>query len=399
MGLLRGKRIVLGVSGSIAAYKSAFLVRGLVKAGAEVQVILTPSARDFVTPLTLATLSKRPALSDLLANADAGVWNNHVELGLWADAMLIAPASANTLAKMAQGEANNLLLTTFMSARCPVFFAPAMDVDMHASAANQHNIALLEQRGFHHIPSEEGELASGLEGTGRMAEPEHIVDFLEKYYRERAPLLGKTVLVSAGPTYEAIDPVRYIGNRSSGKMGYAIAEIFAQAGARVLLVSGPTALPCPDGVQRIVVESAQDMLEAVQSKFGESHIVIMSAAVADYRPASIASKKIKKGEEPYQIKLEPTVDILAALGKIKGQQLLVGFALETDNALENARKKLVAKNCDLIVLNTLEDEGAGFGHDTNKVTFVGRNNEVPLALKSKREVADDLLQYILNQLE
>ncbi len=399
MGLLRGKRIVLGVSGSIAAYKSAFLVRGLVKAGAEVQVILTPSARDFVTPLTLATLSKRPALSDLLANADAGVWNNHVELGLWADAMLIAPASANTLAKMAQGEANNLLLTTFMSARCPVFFAPAMDVDMHASAANQHNIALLEQRGFHHIPSEEGELASGLEGTGRMAEPEHIVDFLEKYYRERAPFLGKTVLVSAGPTYEAIDPVRYIGNRSSGKMGYAIAEIFAQAGARVLLVSGPTALPCPDGVQRIVVESAQDMLEAVQSKFGESHIVIMSAAVADYRPASIASKKIKKGEEPYQIKLEPTVDILAALGKIKGQQLLVGFALETDNALENARKKLVAKNCDLIVLNTLEDEGAGFGHDTNKVTFVGRNNEVPLALKSKREVADDLLQYILNQLE
>lgn len=397
MSLLQDKRILLGVSGSIAAYKSAFIVRELVKRGAEVQVILTPSATDFVTPLTLGTLSKRPALQRLVADEERGVWNNHVEIGNWADLFIVAPASANTLAKMAHGEADNLLLTTYLSATCPVFFAPAMDLDMHAHSANAANMAALERRGHFHIPSEDGELASGLHGTGRMAEPEHIADFVERWLEERAPLRSKRVLVTAGPTYEAIDPVRFIGNHSSGRMGYAIAEAFAKAGAEVHLVSGPTALSTPHGVHRVNVTSAQEMYEASTRLFAEADIAILSAAVADFRPAKRADAKIKKETAEMHIELEPTPDILKSLGKVRDRQVLIGFALETDNPVENARKKLESKNCDLIVLNTLKDEGAGFGHDTNKVTFVARNKTVEFELKSKQAVANDLLQYYLSQ--
>jgi phosphopantothenoylcysteine decarboxylase / phosphopantothenate---cysteine ligase len=395
MGMLQGKRVLLGICGSIAAYKSAFLLRELVKRGAEVQVIFTPSARDFVTPLTFATLSKRMVLSELVADYDHGTWNNHVELGLWADLMLIAPASANTLSRMAQGEAPNLLLTTYLSARCPVFFAPAMDLDMHAHEANQHNIDILEKRGNLHIPSEAGALASGLEGTGRMAEPEHIIAYLENYYTERAPLLGKRVLITAGPTYEAIDPVRYIGNRSSGKMGYAIAKCFAEAGAEVCMISGPVHLPTPGGVELINVQSAQQMYDAAMERYANCDIAVLSAAVADYRPAHVADAKMKKKDSPLQIMLEPTPDILKSMGERKKGQVLVGFALETDNELAHAREKLKRKNCDLIVLNSLRESGAGFEHDTNKVTFVGSTITEALPLKSKDEVAHDLLNYLL----
>lgn len=397
MSLLHDKHILLGVSGSIAAYKSAFLVRELVKRGAAVQVILTPSATEFVTPLTLGTLSKRPALQHLVADEPRGVWNNHVDIGRWADLFIIAPASANTLAKMAQGEADNLLLTTYLSATCPVFFAPAMDLDMHAHQATTDNMAALERRGHVHIPSEEGELASGLHGTGRMAEPEHIADFVERWLEERAPLRGKRVLVTAGPTYEAIDPVRFIGNHSSGRMGYAIAEAFAKAGAEVHLVSGPTALLTPRGVHRIDVTSAQEMYEATIPLFAEADVAILSAAVADFRPASRADAKIKKETAEMRIELEPTPDILKSLGGMRRGQVLIGFALETDDPVENARKKLETKNCDLIVLNSLRDEGAGFGYDTNKVTFVTRNKTAVHELKSKQAVAHDLLQYYLSE--
>lgn len=396
MGMLAGKRVLLGICGSIAAYKSAYLVRELIKLGAEVQVILTPSALGFVTPLTFATLSKKPVLSALIADEEHGLWSNHVELGLWADLMLIAPASANTLARMTQGASDNLLLTTYLSAKCPVFFAPAMDLDMHAHPANQENIATLEKRGNIHIPSESGELASGLEGTGRMAEPEHIVEFLHSYFTERAPLRGKSVLITAGPTYEPIDPVRFIGNRSSGKMGYALAEVSAQLGAEVILISGPTHLSPPQGINCIHVGSAQEMYEASISRFHDVDIAILSAAVADYRPKQVATSKIKKADTVMNIELEPTLDILKTLGGEKTNQILVGFALETDDALANARKKLEAKRCDLIVLNSLRDEGAGFGHDTNKVSLITHNKTREIALKSKVEVARDILDYIID---
>ncbi len=396
MGMLAGKRVLLGICGSIAAYKSAYLVRELVKNGAEVQVILTPSALGFVTPLTFATLSKNPVLSTLVADEERGLWSNHVELGLWADLMLIAPASANTLAQMTQGAADNLLLTTYLSAKCPVFFAPAMDLDMHAHPANQENIAALELRGNIHIPSESGELASGLEGTGRMAEPEHIVSFLHSYFAERAPLRGKKVLITAGPTHEPIDPVRFIGNRSSGKMGYALAEASAKLGAEVTLISGPTHLAVPRGVQGIQVSSAQEMYDATTLRFADTDIAILAAAVADYRPREVATSKIKKANAAMQIELEPTPDILKTLGSVKTNQVLVGFALETDDAFNNARKKLEAKRCDLIVLNTLQDEGAGFGHDTNKVSLITHNKTKDIALKPKADVARDILDYIID---
>lgn len=399
MGMLEGKRVLLGICGSIAAYKSAFIVRELVKRGAEVQVVLTPSALRFVTPLTLATLSKRPALSDLVADEERGVWNNHVDLGNGADLFLIAPASANTLAKMARGEADNLLLTTYLSATCPVFFAPAMDLDMHAHPANSDNIALLESRGNIQIPAESGELASGLSGTGRMAEPEHIVDFVENYLADRAPLQGKRVLITAGPTYEAIDPVRFIGNHSSGKMGFALAAVFAEAGAEVTLIAGPTVLKAPRGVKRVDVTSAAEMYEAVIPRYEDADIAILSAAVADYRPAKPADAKIKKKDSALTIELEPTKDILKTLGGMKkAGKVLVGFALETNDAESNARGKLASKNCDLIVLNSLRDEGAGFGHDTNKVTLIGHNKEVVLGLKTKEETARDILGHLLTEL-
>lgn len=396
--MLRGKRILLGITGSIAAYKSAFLVREFIKEGAEVQVVLTNAARSFVTPLTLGTLSKRPVLENLLKEPlQAGVWNNHVELGLWADLMVIAPASANTLAKMAHGEADNLLLTTYLSAKCPVYFAPAMDLDMHAHGANQANIETLEKRGDIHIPSESGELASGLEGQGRMAEPDKIRAFIERDLKRKAPFYGKKILITAGPTQEPIDPVRYIGNRSSGKMGYAIAEAAASMGAEVTLVSGPVSINPPRGVKVFDVRTAQEMFETTLPLFGSCDVAILSAAVADYRPSEVADQKMKKSTEDLTIGLEPTPDILKSLGEKKLNQILVGFALETNDALANAKRKLENKNCDLIVLNTLTDERAGFGFDTNKVTFVMGNKSRETELKPKREIAVDLLHFIKEQ--
>ena len=396
--MLRGKRILLGVTGSIAAYKSAFLVREFVKAGAEVQVVLTDAARSFVTPLTMGTLSKRPVLENFVKEPlHAGVWNNHVELGLWADLMVVAPASANTIAKMAHGEADNLLLTTYLSAKCPVYFAPAMDLDMHAHEVNQANIDLLAKRGNIHIPSGSGELASGLEGQGRMAEPEEIRSFIESDLKGKAPLFGKRILITAGPTQEPIDPVRYIGNRSTGKMGYAIAEAALALGAEVDLVSGPASIDPPRGTNLIGVKTAQEMFDAATPLFGSCDVAILSAAVADYRPRRVADQKMKKSSDDLTIGLEPTRDILKTLGEKKSNQILVGFALETNNALENAKGKLQRKNCDLIVLNSLADERAGFGYDTNKVTFVTGNKIQETELKPKRDIAIELLHFIKEQ--
>jgi len=399
MNLLRGKRVLLGVTASIAAYKAAFIVRELVKLGAEVQVILTPSARDFVTPLTLGTLSKKPVLDALIADKDLGTWNNHVELGLWADLYLIAPASANTLAKMATGASDNLLLTVYLSARCPVYFAPAMDLDMHDHAANQANIALLESRGNIQIPSASGALASGLEGRGRLEEPDEIVRFINSHLSSTAPLAGKKVLITAGPTREAIDPVRYLSNHSSGKMGYAIAEAARGMGAQVTLISGPVSIVAPRGIDVIHVQSAQEMYDATLAHFAEAHCAILSAAVADFRPKAVATEKIKKDLAKTVIDLEETQDILKKLGEIKAHQFLIGFALETENEVENARKKLVKKNCDLIVLNSTRDAGATFGFDTNKVTFVTHNKTEVMELKSKAEVAKDIITYLSEQLK
>jgi len=398
MRMLEKKRILLGVTGSIAAYKSAFIVREFVKAGAEVKVILTPAATDFVTPLTLGTLSKNPVLSELVKDQEKGEWNNHVELGLWADLFLIAPASANTLAKMANGEADNLLLTTYLSAKCPVFFAPAMDLDMHAHHANQKNIQVLESRGNIHIPSDSGELASGLQGKGRMMEPEAILQFIENHLLSNAPLRGRSVLITSGPTQEPIDPVRYIGNRSSGKMGRALAQKALELGAEVTVISGPVNLQYPKHAKLISVTTAEEMFTAVEKSFDKADIAIFSAAVADYRPKQIAHEKMKKGDDTLRIELEPTRDILASFGvKKSNNQLVIGFALETENELDNARSKLKKKNCDLIVLNSLKNQGAGFGVDTNKVTFVLHNKTVSKELKQKEEVALDIYNFLLEE--
>ena len=409
-----GKRIALGVSGSISAYKSALLVRLLVKAGAEVQVIMTESAKTFITPLTLATLSKRPALSDFVST-DTGQWNNHVELGLWADTIVIAPASARTLARCAHALCDNLLSAVYLSAKCPVFFAPAMDLDMYQHPATRDNLHRLESFGNHIIQAEHGELASGLVGEGRLAEPETIVERLNDFFgmydttskeqktgSEPLPLLAtRHVLITAGPTQEAIDPVRYISNHSTGKMGYAIAGAFANAGASVTLVSGPTSLPLPHpAVRRIDVRSAQQMFEVTQAEFAGSDLTILSAAVADYAPAHPANQKIKKKETTFQIDLTKTIDIAATLGQQKRpDQWMMGFALETNDELENARKKLISKNLDWIVLNSLRDSGAGFGHDTNKVTVIDKAGQlIDLDLKSKADVAQDLLRLVAKTL-
>jgi phosphopantothenoylcysteine decarboxylase/phosphopantothenate--cysteine ligase len=400
MSLLSHKKIIVGVTGSIAAYKSAVLVRLLVKAGAEVQVVMTEAAQDFITPLTLATLSKRPALSAFVKD-DTGAWNNHVDLGLWADAIVIAPATAHTLAKCAHGHCNDLLTAVYLSARCPVFFAPAMDLDMYLHGSTKTNIEKLQSFGNQIIDAEHGELASGLTGTGRMAEPEHIVAALERHFGKNPLLQRKKVLITAGPTQEPIDPVRYISNHSTGKMGYAIAEAFAQAGAQVTLVSGPTAQPLPDPtVQLIKVRSAQQMYEAAQAYFAEADIVILSAAVADYTPAHPADRKIKKKEAHFNIELTKTVDIAATLGQQKRPgQLMVGFALETDNEFENAVGKIKSKNLDVIVLNSLNDKGAGFAHDTNKITVIEANGTIhAFELKSKTDVAQDILQMVAGKL-
>lgn len=399
-----GKKILLGVSASIAAYKSAHLIRLMVKAGAEVRVVMTPEATEFIGPLTLATLSKHPVHSDFTEDREAGTWVNHVELGLWADLFLIAPCTANTLAKMVSGAADNLLLAVYLSARCPVAIAPAMDLDMFSHASTQANLSTLQKRGNSIIDAEEGELASGLSGKGRMAEPEHIMEQLHLRWRAEAPLFGKRVLVTAGPTYEAIDAVRFIGNHSSGKMGYALADSCARKGAEVVLISGPSHLvPSHPAVSRNLkrIRSAAEMLEACLEEAGEADIIIMAAAVADYTIAEPAKHKLKKSDGLLELQLSPTVDILKTLGEQKKKgQILVGFALETDNEKANAEGKLKRKNLDIIVLNSLKDPGAGFGHDTNRITLIDAENKMrSFELKSKAEVAEDILQKILELCE
>lgn len=398
--MLSGKKIILGVTGSIAAYKSAILTRLLVKSGAEVKVICTAAAKDFITPLTLSTLSKNPVYSEFSVG-ETGEWHNHVELGLWADAVVIAPASANTIAKMANGLCDNLLLATYLSARCPVFFAPAMDLDMYKHPATTANINKLQSYGNTLIQPNDGELASGLSGMGRMAEPEEIVEQLSVFFSQSQSLKGKKALVSAGPTYENIDPVRFIGNYSSGKMGYAIAEQLAQLGAEVTLVSGPTQLALTEtGIKRIDVTSAQQMLEACSTNAPSQDIIVMAAAVADYSPAEVAKEKIKKAGEELNIGLKKTVDVLKELGKQKTpKQILAGFALETTNEFEHAQQKLKNKNLDFIVLNSMRDEGAGFGGDTNKITIIDKNGATEkFELKTKQEVAIDIVNKIISLL-
>ena len=398
--MLRDKKILLGVTGSIAAYKSAVLTRLLVKAGAVVKVVMTPAAADFITPLTLSTLSKNPVLTEFVKD-NTGQWNNHVELGLWADAMVIAPASANTLGKMANGLCDNLLLAVYLSARCPVFFAPAMDLDMLQHPATQNNIQKLKSYSNILIDAAFGELASGLVGNGRMAEPEEIVAALENHFASEQKLSGKKVLVTAGPTYEAIDPVRFIGNHSTGKMGFSIAEEFARQGAIVNLVTGPTQqhINHPH-VNVIPVTSAEQMYTSCASLFPSTDIAVLAAAVADYRPVEVAAQKIKKNDANLTIELTKTHDIAASLGKLKHNgQVMVGFALETENEQANAQTKLEKKNFDLIVLNSLNDKGAGFGHDTNKITILDREQRVKsFELKNKKEVAKDIVKVIIEKL-
>ncbi len=394
--MLRGKKFILGVTGSIAAYKSAYLTRLLRKEGAEVKVILTPYAKEFITPVTLGTLSNNTVLTDFFRHDD-GSWNSHVELGLWADMMLIAPATANTMAKMAHGICDNLLLTTYLSARCPVVIAPAMDLDMFAHPSTRENMRLLQSRGNLIIEPATGELASGLEGKGRMEEPEKIVSWLHDYFKKKSRFSGKRVLITAGPTFERIDPVRFIGNHSSGKMGYALAEVLASEGARVDLVSGPVSLKTIHNAIRVhSVETASEMAAAVDQLQPDMDILIFAAAVADYTPAAPAQHKIKRTIENLSLALIPTTDIAAVAGKKKlPGQFLAGFALETDNGIANAEKKLLAKNLALIVLNTLGDPGAGFNVETNQITIISKdNNRLDFELKPKREVATDIADAI-----
>ncbi|WP_442787771.1 bifunctional phosphopantothenoylcysteine decarboxylase/phosphopantothenate--cysteine ligase CoaBC [Flavobacterium suncheonense] len=398
MSVLSGKKILLGVSGGIAAYKSAILVRLLIKAGAQVKVIMTPAAKDFVTPLTLSTLSKNPVYSSFFNEEDENAeWNNHVDFALWADLMLIAPATANTLSKMVNGNCDNLLIATYLSAKCPVYFAPAMDLDMYKHPSTLAGFRSLRDFGNIIIPAEKGELASGLSGEGRMAEPENIVAFLEKDLESKLPLKGKKILVTAGPTYEAIDPVRFIGNHSTGKMGFDIAKAAANLGAEVILVSGPTHLQLKNSnITLESVTSAQEMYDTCHRYFKEVDVAIAAAAVADYKPKNVAAQKIKKSDVSFVIELEKTKDILASLGEIKEQQFLIGFALETENEIEHAKQKIQKKNLDLIVLNSLNDKGAGFGQPTNKVTFIDKNFVItPMDLKSKEDVAADIINKIL----
>lgn len=400
MSILSGKNILLGITAGIAAYKTANLVRLFIKAGANVKVVMTPASKDFITPLTLSTLSKNPVHSSFTnEDDDNAVWNNHVELGLWADVFIIAPATANTLSKMANGVCDNLLMATYLSAKCPVYFAPAMDLDMYKHPTTLRSFQILKSFGNVMIPATSGELASGLIGEGRMAEPEDIVDFIEKHILNQLPLKGKKVLITAGPTYEAIDPVRFIGNHSSGKMGFEIAKATANLGAEVILISGPTHESVTHSfIKTINVVSALQMYDEVHKYFDSVDIAILSAAVADYKPKFVSDTKIKKKETSFTIELEKTKDILASLGAIKKHQFLVGFALETNNELDNAKGKLNAKNLDLIVLNSLNDAGAGFGGSTNKVTFITKSGDIiHHDLKSKSAVASDLIHHIIKQ--
>lgn len=397
MSVLNGKKILLGISGGIAAYKTASLVRLFIKAGAHVQVIMTPASKDFITPLTLSTLSKRPVFSSFYEQENENEkWNNHVELGLWADLIVIAPATANSMSKMTNGICDNLLIATYLSAKCPVYLAPAMDLDMYKHPSTLESFSKLESYGNIIIPAESGELASGLSGEGRMAEPENIVLFIEKDLESRLPLKGKKILITAGPTYEAIDPVRFIGNHSSGKMGFDIAQSAANLGASVILVTGPTHLDLENNLVKIIrVVSAQEMFDSCHLYFSDVDVVIAAAAVADYKPKNQAVQKIKKAADDFTIELEKTKDILASFGEAKKNQFLIGFALETENEIENAKSKIQKKNLDLIVLNSMQDEGAGFSKPTNKVTFIDKYfNIEPMELKSKEEVAIDILNKI-----
>ena len=400
MSILRGKNKLLGISAGIAAYKTAFLVRLFVKSGAHVRVVMTPSAKEFVTPLTLSTLSDHPVLSDFTdENDDNAVWNNHVELGLWADLFIVAPATANTLSKMASGNSDNFLIATYLSAKCPVYFAPAMDLDMYKHPTTKNALDKLQSFGNILIPSAFGELASGLVGVGRMAEPETIVETIEQHLLEGLPLYGKKILVTAGPTHEAIDPVRYIGNHSSGRMGFEIANTAAQLGAEVILISGPTQYKALyDSIQTIPITTARDMYDAAHQYFKDVDAAILSSAVADYRPKFPATSKIKKKASSLTLELEKTEDVLSSLGEIKEKQLLIGFALETENEVANAIKKLKAKNLDLIILNSLNDDGAGFGGSTNKISIIDKDlNQTNYPLKSKSEVADDIINELIKR--
>lgn len=400
MSILRDKKIVLGVTGGIAAYKTASLVRLFIKAGAQVKVIMTPASKEFVTPLTLSTLSKNPVHSSFVdEDDDSAEWNSHVDFGLWADFFVIAPATANTMSKMATGNSDNLLLATYLSAKCPVYFAPAMDLDMFKHETTKTSINTLKSFGNIEIPAASGELASGLVGEGRMAEPEEIVEFIENDILGRLPLNNKSVLITAGPTFEAIDPVRFIGNHSSGKMGFEIAKAAANLGAKVFLISGPTHQKVEHSlIQVISVTSTNEMYAEVHKLFSSVDVAIFSAAVSDYRPKIVAAQKIKKTSDTFSIELEKTQDILKSCGEIKTNQILVGFALETNNEVENAKSKLKKKNLDLIVLNSLNDKGAGFGGSTNKVTIIDKDfNSTSFELKSKTEVASDIMSEILKQ--
>ena len=393
--MLKGKKIVLGITGSIAAYKSATLIRGLIKKGAEVQVVMTPSSKEFITPLTLSTLTSKPVVSEFFDRRD-GSWHSHVDLGLWADVMVIAPASASTIGKMANGIADNMLITTYLSMKAPVFIAPAMDLDMFAHPSTQKNLQTLLSYGNRIIEPGVGEMASHLVGKGRMEEPERIVEVLEDFFSEKQELKGKKVLITAGPTYEKIDPVRFIGNYSSGKMGYALAEDCAARGAEVILVSGPVTMQANHpNIHRIDVESAEEMYHAASEAFSSVDAALLCAAVADFTPETVADQKIKREKDDLIIRLKPTHDIAASLGKVKRpEQVLAGFALETNDELAHAQGKLERKNFDFIVLNSLNDAGAGFRHDTNKITIVDRKEAVPYPLKNKKEVAKDIIDKL-----
>ena len=393
---MKGKKIVLGITGSIAAYKAAILIRGLIKKGAEVQVVITPAGKEFITPITLSALTSKPVVSEFFAQRD-GTWNSHVDLGLWADAMVIAPATASTIGKMANGIADNMLITTYLSMKAPVFVAPAMDLDMFAHPSTQKNLDTLRSYGNHIIEPGEGELASHLVGKGRMEEPEKIVEVLENFFKQQQDLKGKKVMITAGPTCEKIDPVRFIGNYSSGKMGYALAEECANRGAEVTLVSGPVTLKAHHpNIHRVDVESAQQMYEAAKEAFSNTDAAILCAAVADFTPDIVADHKIKREKDDLILQLKPTQDIAASLGKKKKNgQIMVGFALETNDEQQNAQGKLERKNFDFIVLNSLNDKGAGFRVDTNKITIIDKEGATPYPLKSKTEVASDIIDRLV----
>ena len=395
--MLKGKKIVLGITGSIAAYKSCYIIRGLIKAGAEVQVVITPSGKEFITPITLSTLTQKPVVSEFFSQRD-GTWNSHVKLGLWADAMLIAPCTASTLGKMANGVADNMLVTTYLSMKAPVFIAPAMDLDMYQHPTTQQNMNRLRSFGNQIIEPQSGFLASGLEGKGRMEEPENIVAYLDRFF-ENKDLQGKHILITAGPTYEKIDPVRFIGNYSSGKMGFALAEECERRGAEVTLIAGPVSMKCSAGIHRIDIESCEEMYNAATTHFAHADAAILCAAVADFRPEDIASEKIKRGEDDLTIRLKPTHDIASRLGQMKKQgQVLVGFALETNDEVFNAQKKLQKKNLDFIVLNSLQHEGTCFQSNDNQISILSSNGQVDFDKKPKDEVAKDIVDELVKRL-